>query len=41
MAKTRREGVNRFDGVIGTEDVALFNFSIVGQLDGDGITIDG
>jgi hypothetical protein len=41
MARTRRDGVSRFDGVIGTADVALLSFSIVGQVDGDGIKIEG
>lgn len=41
MSKTRRDGVRRAEGVIGTADVALLSFSIVGHAVGEGMMRDG
>lgn len=41
MSRKRREGVRTSDGVTGIAEFALFNFSMVGHADGEGITIDG
>ena len=41
ISRTRRDGVSRCDGVTGMAEAALLNFSIVGQAEGEGITMDG
>lgn len=41
MSRKRREGVSISEGVTGMAELALFNFSIVGQADGEGMTMDG